>query len=115
MVGISTEHFCDSMQVSNIDITINRVYRGLKKPLGERKYAVMYINGASYYIKPIDDDKMGFGSGELDIVFKSSDSEQEIKEALNVFFSKGFGELIGYGGRIMGKEAETDVKKYCEW
>ena len=112
---ISTEHFCDRMLLRDHEKTVNLVYRGLRKVLNERLYAEMYINGASCYIKPLDEQRMGFGSAELEIEFHSTDTEETVKDKLRAYFSKGYAEIIGYGGRNIGKEAEKDVKKYCCW
>lgn len=112
---MSTAHFCDDMQLGDHEKTVNRVYRGLQKVLKERLQAVIYINGASFYIKPLDERKMGFGSGKLEIEFTDSDSEETVKEKLKAYFEKEYAEVIGYGGRDIGEIARIDIKKYCSW
>lgn len=115
MIGISTEHFTDGMQLSNHEKTVNRVYRGLRRILKEKGYAIMYINGASFYIKPLSNNSMGFGSGELEIIFYETDNETTVKKKLADYFSRGYSYIIGYGGRAYTKEIRQKVEKYCSW
>ena len=114
MNGISTEHFCDDMLLSNHQVTVNRVYKGLKRVLKEKGYAVMYINGCSHYIKPLSENSMGFGSGKLEITFYDDDNEAEIKSKLSKYFSS-YSSVIGYGGRDYTKIEKERIEKMCSW
>ncbi len=115
MNGISTEHFCDNMQLRKRSSTVNRVYRGLERILRDRGYAVRYINGCIHYIKPLSENSMGFGSGKLEITFYDNDNEEEIKRKLLEYFSAGYSDTIGYGGRDYDKAAKEEIKKSCTW
>ncbi len=113
---ISTQHFYDSYQSGNREQTLNRVYRGLKKVLKERLHAIIYINGCSYYVKPLDDKRMGFGSGNLEIVFDDTDTEESEKDKLHTYLDKNYlGETGYYGGRDLGMIARTKIDMYCSW
>lgn len=115
MIGISTKHFCESMQLGKNTTTVNRVYNGLKRVLRDRGYAILYINGCSYYIKPMSESSMGFGSGKLEIIFNNDDSEESIKTKLLEYFSKRYTDVIGYGGRDYSKATREEIEKYCTW
>ena len=87
----------------------------LKREIGEKLKAVVYINGCNYYVRPIDNSRMGFGSGKIEVIFEQDDNETAIKSKFLRFFDRNYSEIVGYSGVERGAKAAELIDKFCDW
>ncbi len=115
MVGISFDNYVDKSSIRKREYVCSLLGRRIFKVLNGNKYGTCYLNCASYYMKPISDDSMGFGSGKLEIRFSVTDNEEEIKRKLSDYLAKTYTEKIAYTFGEAGKKAKEEVDQWCRW
>lgn len=54
------------------------------------------INGCSYYMVWLDDKRIAFGSGVIEIIITKEMNEQEINNLFATFIDSGYSERIAY-------------------
>ena len=114
-VMITAKNFDANMRKLSHEKMADTLCKTLKTELKEGKVAIVYLSGCTYYLKPIKDGIMGFGSGRLEIIFNQNDDEETIKSKLMQYFDKSYSDIVGYSGYVKGKEALERTQKYCEW
>lgn len=98
MKVISTEHFCDNMQMMSHEKISKKLAMLTYNCINAGKQAELELNGSNYYLALINPSSYGFGSGRLEIEFTKNDSEKIIEDKYLKFFDLGFSDIVGYGG-----------------
>ena len=109
MVGLSFEHFIDERTIRDQEKTAKRIGRNMLTVFKKDTCAIFYINGCSYYVKPLNEVTYGFGGEDKEIEFDRTDTESGLFEKLLGYFKKHSSECIAYSGYDM------KIEKYCKW
>lgn len=80
--------------------------------LKKRSMAEFYINGCSHYLTYLDEEKAGFGSGQLEIIFGVNDTADEIERKLIDYFDYGYAPTISYDGCDSDKTTQKILKDH---
>ena len=115
MVVFSFEHFLDGYAFGNHKSTAKKISKNMATALRHQSPAIFYINGASYYFKPLHDNIWGFGSGELELEIAGDTKEDSLLDTFIKFFDKCYTEEVAYGGYERSSEAKDDINRRCDW
>ncbi len=113
-VRISSTHYFDGCKKMNAQKLAEKISVKAAKIMSDEGMAVFYINGCSYYLQPINNSRYGFGSGELEIVFRQDDKAKDMEKKLTDFLIAK-GEFIYYGGCDANKVEAMSACRHTCW
>ena len=111
-VTISTDHFCDNMILGNHRKIANKIATKISSLIKKGNMAKFYINGCNHYLTYINENSIGFGSGQLEIIFNITDTPEEIERKLIEYFDYGHDSTIGYGGCDSDRSIQKELAEH---
>ena len=114
-VEINFDHFMDGYKTVNHEKISKSIAQRMTKFIEKDMCAEIFINGCTYYFKPLTEAVWGFGSAVKELEFNADDNEEAITAKLLAYFNKGYSADVAYGGCTSNREVTAHVQNCVEW